>query len=49
MSRSENMKLEFTEEQQILKQTVKKFLEKVIKPYAEAYTDQLILKIWLMN
>lgn len=38
------MKLEFTEEQQMLKQTVKKFLENEIRPYAEEYTDQLIPK-----
>ncbi|RFU64991.1 acyl-CoA dehydrogenase family protein [Peribacillus glennii] len=38
------MKLELSEEQQMLKQTIKRFLENEIRPYAEEYTDQLIPK-----
>lgn len=38
------MNFEFNEEQQLLKQSIKKFLENEIKPYAEEYADQPIPK-----
>ncbi|WP_078428264.1 acyl-CoA dehydrogenase family protein [Alkalihalobacterium alkalinitrilicum] len=38
------MNFDLTEEQQILKQSVKRFLEKEIKPCADEYTEKLIPK-----